>query len=230
MSVEGEAPSDGAFFTHMIQSLFGTKQAMTHLYDADGRWVPVTRVNLGPFTATQVKTDETDGYRAVQLASGRTKHLSRPLAGHLKSAHLTAMPRMIQEVRADAEVLPHVGNTITVSDVFHVGDIVNVTGYTKGRGFTGVVKRWGFAGGPKTHGQSDRHRAPGSIGQGTTPGRIHKGKKMAGRHGNERKTIANLRVVKIVPEQHQLWVSGAVPGHVNGRVAVSLVKREASST
>lgn len=208
----------------MITSLFGAKQGMTHLYDEQGRWVPVTRVNLGPFTATQIKTDETDGYKAVQLASGQKKHVTRQMAGHLKKANLAVMPRFIQEVNLQGEDSPHVGNTITVSDVFHVGDIVNVTGYTKGRGFTGVVKRWGFAGGPKTHGQSDRHRAPGSIGQGTTPGRIHKGKKMAGRHGNERKTIENLQVVKLVPEQHQLWVSGAVPGHINGRVVVTLAK------
>lgn len=206
----------------MITSLFGTKQPMTHLFDEEGRWVPVTRLSLGPFTATQVKTTEKDGYWAVQLASGRKKHLSHPMAGHLKASGMTTMPRMIQEVRVTGAETPHVGNTIAVSDVFHVGDVVQVTGYTKGRGFTGVVKRWGFAGGPKTHGQSDRHRAPGAISQGTTPGRIHKGKKMAGRHGSERKTIANLRVVKIVPEQHELWVSGAVPGHVNGRVFVTV--------
>ena len=195
---------------------------MTHAYDDRGRWVSVTRVELGPCTVSQVKTKEKDGYNAVQLVYGAKKNLTNPMGGHLKKANIQTMPRFINEVRNGEGV--SVGDKISVSDVFHSGDLIKVAGFTRGRGFTGVVKRWGFAGGPKTHGQSDRHRAPGSIGQGTTPGRVHKGKKMAGRHGNERKSISNLKVVKVDGDKNQLWIKGAVPGHPDSQVMVTTLK------
>lgn len=196
---------------------------MTHQHDEQSRWVPVTRLSLGPCTVTQVRTTEKDGYRALQLAYGSLRNVTRPMSGHLKKANLTAMPQFIIEVKNDDEG-PKIGDQIKVSDIFSAGDTVKVTGFTKGRGFTGVVKRWGFHGGPKTHGQSDRHRAPGSIGQGTDPGRIHKGKKMAGRHGQEQKSIMNLRVVKSDAEKNELWVNGAVPGYPNSQVMVTVLK------
>lgn len=197
---------------------------MTHAYDNTGRWVSVTRLAVGPCTVTQVKKiAEADGYNAVQLVFGKTRHLNQPLAGHLKPASLTQAPRFIQEIRQDDESVS-VGDQVKVSDVFQEGDVVKVTGWTKGRGFAGVVKRWGFSGGPKTHGQSDRHRAPGSIGQGTDPGRVHKGKKMPGKYGPDRKSIKNLRVFKVDSEKNELWVRGAVPGHTNNKVVVSILK------
>lgn len=200
--------------------MVGKKLAMTHTYDDQGRWASVTRLSLGPCAVTQIRTLEKDGYRAVQLAYGSLKNVTRPMSGHLKKANLTATPQFIVEVKNDDEGTK-IGDQVKVSDIFSAGDTVKVTGLTKGRGFTGVIKRWGFHGGPKTHGQSDRHRAPGAIGQGTTPGRIHKGKKMAGRHGHEQKSIMNLRVLKIDPEKNELWVSGAVPGYPNSKVTVT---------
>lgn len=201
---------------------------MTHIYLPDGRWIPVTRLTLGPCVVTQVKAKETDGYQAVQLGFGNKKRLSDAMAGHLKKSGVAGAFRWIREVHT-AEQAPAVGNKVTVENVFRIGDRVSVTGWTKGRGFSGVVKRWGFAGGPKTHGQSDRHRAPGSIGQGTTPGRVHKGKKMAGRYGSSRKTIKNLPVVKVDRDHHQLWVRGAVPGYTNSPVIVQVLRRAPQS-
>lgn len=205
----------------MIDSLIGTKLAMTHVYDANGQWVAVTRLAMGPCVVTQEKTTEKDGYQAVQLAFGKNRRMTKPMAGHLIKSKFQGMPRFIREVKEKTEGI-HVGDAITVSDVFHIGDVVNVTGWTKGRGFTGVVKRWGFSGGPKTHGQSDRHRAPGSIGQGTDPGRVHKGKKMPGHYGMEQKTIKHLKAVRVDSVNNELWVTGAVPGHRNGPVTVKL--------
>lgn len=212
----------------MINALIGTKHTMTHVYLPDGRWIPVTRLTLGPCVVTQVKIKETDGYQAVQLGFGNKKRLSAAMAGHLKPSGVAGAVRWIREVGTE-EPAPAVGNKVTVDNIFRIGDRVSVTGWTKGRGFSGVVKRWGFAGGPKTHGQSDRHRAPGSIGQGTTPGRIYKGKKMAGRSGSSRKTIKNLPVVKVDGKHHQLWVHGAVPGYTNGPVIVQVLKRAPQS-
>lgn len=202
--------------------MVGKKLTMTHTYDERGRYTPVTRLSLGPCVVTHMKTVEKDGYNAVQLAYGSVRHLDQPMKGHLKNAQLTTMPQFIVEVRNGDEGIK-IGDHLTVSDIFSAGDTVKVTGLTKGRGFTGVVKRWGFHGGPKTHGQSDRHRAPGAIGQGTDPGRVHKGKKMAGRHGQEQKSIMNLRVVKTDPEKNELWVNGAVPGYPSSKVTVTVL-------
>lgn len=207
----------------MIQTLIGTKIGMTHVYSDTGNRIPVTRLVVEPGTVTGLKSLKTDGYSAVQLASGRKKGLTAPLAGHLKKSGVDYRPRAIYEVKPPPDQVK-VGGRITVSDVFLAGDVVKVAAATRGRGFAGVVKRWGFAGGPKTHGQSDRHRAPGSIGQGTDPGRVHKGKKMPGHYGNKTKTILNLRVMKVVPEQDELWISGSVPGHRRSPVKVTIAK------
>lgn len=178
--------------------------------------IPVTLVKAGPCVVTQIKSKGKDGYWAVQLGFGekKLKNFKKPVKGHLKGAlkdEKTA-PRFLREVRTPKKPELKVGNEVKLSDIFKKGDVIAVTGISKGKGFSGVVKRWGFAGGPRTHGQSDRLRAPGSIGQGTTPGRVFKGKKMAGRMGTQTVTIKNLTVVDLDEDENILTVSGPVPG------------------
>jgi large subunit ribosomal protein L3 len=169
---------------------------------------------------TQLKTDDKEGYKAAQLGFGETKKLNSPQKGHLKKL---GKFRYLREFRvADTEGVK-VGDKIDVG-LFKEGDLVDITGVTKGKGFAGVVKRYGFAGGPKTHGQSDRHRAPGSIGATTSPGRVLKGKRMAGHMGSERVTVSHLKVYKADPERNLLLVKGAVPGARNGLLLIE--KRE----
>lgn len=185
--------------------------------------MPVTRITVGPCVVTQIKKDEKDGYWAVQLGFGskKLKNLNKPLQGHLKSVIKDQKaPRYLREVKITKEPEYKVGDTILVSDIFKKGDVVSVTGVSKGKGFAGVVKRWHFAGGPKTHGQSDRQRAPGSIGQGTTPGRVLKGKHMAGRMGGDTVTVKNLHVVGIDQEKGEILLSGPIPGRSKGLVIV----------
>lgn len=192
------------------------------MYDGAGKWLTVTRLALGPCTVLQTKNVEKDGYRAVQLSFGTKRNTTKPMAGHLKKSGTDRMPLFISEIKTDEDL--NAGSKITASDVFFTGDLINVAGVTRGKGFTGVIKRWGFHGGPKTHGQSDRHRAPGSIGQGTTPGRVYKGKKMAGRSGTAVKTIRNLKVTKVLAEQNEIWVTGAVPGARGAYVEATVIK------
>jgi len=198
----------------------------------EGRRVPVTKVVAGPCVVTQVKKMDKDGYWAVQLGFGekRIKNVTKPLQGHLKSfIKDNKAPRFLAEVRLDKEPeritgeTLNVGEILKVSDIFSVGDIIQVTGTSKGKGFAGVVKRWHFRGGPRTHGQSDRERAPGSIGQTTTPGRVFKGKKMAGRMGNERVTLKNLQVVSVNPETNEIDISGPVPGIPGGLLIIKRI-------
>lgn len=203
----------------MITTIFATKLKITQTWDKSGARLPVTIVKPQNPTITQVKTTETDGYRAIQVGIGtrQATRLPKPQAGQLKQRGLDLTPRHFKEVRlgkqADEADTFTVGTQLKAIELLQVGDRVKVTGRSKGRGFTGVVKRWGFAGGPRTHGQSDRMRAPGSIGQGTTPGRVYKGKKMAGRSGGTQFTLANLTVVKIDSDTGELWLKGTVPGH-----------------
>lgn len=217
----------------MLDTIIGIKQKMGVVYIADRRF-PVTWVKVDPCIVTQVKHLEKDGYMAVQLGTGskRNKNLTKPLQNHLKKA-LEAQkslraggsqepeakdnksPRYLREVRVKEESDLKIGDAVKVVDVLKRGDMVTVTGISKGKGFAGVVKRWGFAGGPKTHGQSDRERAPGSIGQRTTPGRVYKGKKMAGRMGQDRVTVKSLVVVDIDEKNNLVAITGAAPG-VNG--------------
>lgn len=177
--------------------------------------VPVTVVEAGPVVVTQIKTQDKDGYWAVQVGFGnrKTSLTSKQLQGHLKNVIKdNKAPRHIKEIRTSEEPKVKVGDTITVADIFAPGDTVKITGISKGKGFAGGVKRWGFRGGSKTHGQSDRHRAPGSIGQGTDPGRVHKGKKMAGRMGTDTVTINNLKVVNVDVDNNLIFISGPIPG------------------
>jgi large subunit ribosomal protein L3 len=198
----------------MLNTILGTKKRMSQTF-VEGTRVPVTYVKAGPCTVTHIKKIDMDGYWAVQLGFGekRIKNVTKPLQGHLKGAIKDKKaPRFLREVRLKDEPKLEVGDQVKVSNIFKKGDVVSVTGVSKGKGFAGVVKRWGFKGGPRTHGQSDRLRAPGSIGQGTTPGRVHKGKKMAGRMGGDTVTIKNLIVVDVDEKKSLLTLSGPIPG------------------
>ncbi len=199
---------------------------MTQTFSADER-VSVTLVKVTPNIVTQVKNQDKDGYVAIQLGIGNKKRktTTKPLQGHLTSSMgggsetQGTLPKFLREVKTTESDLKQ-GNQVKVTDVLSVGDMVTVTGISKGKGFAGGVKRWGFAGGPKTHGQSDRHRAPGSIGQGTTPGRVYKGKHMAGRMGSDTKTIKNLQIVEINKEDDMIMIKGAIPGTVGSLVRI----------
>lgn len=209
----------------MINVILGIKTDQTQKFLANGRRIPVTEISVADNTVVQVKTKENDAYDAIQLGQGVKKRPIKAIAGHAKKLGLTETPRVLKEIRvsaidAEGETLKS-GDKINVESVLHPGDIVAVTGTSKGKGFAGVVKRHGFRGGPKTHGQSDRHRAPGSIGQGTTPGRVYKGKRMAGRMGTDTVTVANLTVVNVDAENNKLYVSGLVPGLKKGLVIVT---------
>jgi len=199
----------------MIQGLIGRKLGMTQVFDEAGEVHPVTVIECGPNVVTQVKTQETDGYEAVQLGFGLDKRLNKPEQGHRKASGFQS--RVLREVKADGEL--EVGQVIKV-DTFAAGEFVDVTGTSKGRGFQGGVKRHGFNGGPRTHGQSDRLRAPGSIGATSTPGRVFKGLRMAGHMGADKVTVQNLRVIRVDAERNILLVEGSVPGPNNGLVMV----------
>ena len=203
----------------MIEGLLGRKIGMTQVFGDRGQAIPVTVIEVGPNVVTQIRTQERDGYEAVQLGFGavRPKSLTLPERGHLKAAGV--LVRHLREFRADNVEEYTVGQTLG-ADLFTPGQMVDVTGTSKGRGFAGVVKRHGFGGGPRTHGQSDRLRAPGAIGPGTTPGRIWKNTRMAGRMGNRRVTVQNLQVVEVLPEKNLLLVRGSVPGPNNGLVMI----------
>ena len=200
----------------MISGIIGRKIGMTQVFHGNGTVEAVTAIEAGPCFVTQVRRADTDGYDAVQLGFGTAKRLNEPEKGHLKKVGLL---KHLREFKASDIDSIEVGQKVDVG-MFQAGDLVDVTGTSKGRGFAGVVKRHHFRGGPKTHGQSDRHRAPGSIGATTTPGRVFKGLRMAGHMGNERVTVRRLKVVEADPERNLLLVRGAVPGAKNGLVAV----------
>ena len=199
--------------------ILGKKIGMTRFFDEQGSPVIATVIEAGPCKVIQVKNESSDGYNSVQLGfiEQQEKRVNKPLLGHFKKSE-SAPYRFLREIRNfEGEV--KAGDLIQV-DQFSEGDVVKVTGRSKGKGFAGVVKRHGFSGGPKSHGQSDRHRAPGSIGQSAYPKRVFKGLRMGGRLGNERVTIQNLTIVKIVPEKNLIYVHGAVPGSRNSLVEI----------
>lgn len=203
-----------------MKGILGRKMGMTRVFDETGVMVPVTVIEAGPCYVTQVKRTETDGYEAIQIGFEvvKPKRLNKPKMGHLRKGNLPPL-RHLREIRVEDASQYQVGQELTV-EIFQPGDLVDVTGTSKGRGFQGGRKRHGFSGGPKTHGQSDRWRAPGSVGAGTTPGRTLPGQRMAGRMGNERVTVQNLQVVRVDPENNLLLVRGAVPGHKKALVLV----------
>lgn len=207
--------------------ILGRKERMTQIFNADGDKVPVTVVEAGPCRVTQVKSDDTDGYNAVQIGfmDQKPQRVSKPLTGHYKKAGVAPM-RHLAEFRLDGPAECEVGDAFTV-DTFEVGDIVNVVGVSKGRGFTGVMKRWGFAGGPATHGAMF-DRKVGSIGMHSDPSRVFKGKKMPGHYGNTRTTVKNLEIVAIDTEMNLLLIKGALPGARNGIFRISISKTSGS--
>ncbi len=192
----------------MPDGILGRKIGMTQYFDQQGEVRPATVIEAGPCLVIQVKTVENDGYQAVQLGFGHSKKLNSPEKGHLKKL---GQFRYLREFRVGDASEYEVGQRLG-AELFQAGELVNITGVSKGRGFAGGVRRHGFRTGPRTHGQSDRHRAPGSIGSGTTPGRVLKGLKMAGHMGNARVTVRNLRVLESNPATGILLVEGAVPG------------------
>lgn len=180
---------------------------MTNIFDESGNIIPVTVINAGPCTVTQVKTTEKDGYSAVQMAFGEKKKLSKPLMGHLKAAKASA--RKIKEFKINEDENFAVGDKLTV-EVFNAGDKVNVTGVSKGKGFTGTIKRHNFKRGPKTHG-SHNYRAPGSIGAGY-PEHVFRGQKLPGQMGATKSTVKNVKIVSIDKDKNLLVIAGAIPG------------------
>ena len=201
----------------MIPGIIGKKIGMSQVFGDNGKAEAVTVIEAGPCLVTQIKTADKEGYSAVQLGFGTAKKLSKAEQGHLKEL---GKLRELREFRMDNTAEVKVGDKVDVSQ-FQTGDIVNVIGVSKGKGFAGVVKRHGFHGGPKTHGQTDRHRAPGAIGATTSPGRVLKGMRMAGHMGDERVTVKGLKVYRTDSEHNLLIVQGAVPGNKNGLLLIS---------
>ncbi len=204
-----------------MRGIIGRKIGMTRVFDNDGTANPATVIEAGPCFVTQIKTTDTDGYNAVQVGfeEKKEKLANKPELGHVAKANLKPF-RMLKEFRDfESSDELELGSAIKV-DIFKEGEIVNVSGVSKGRGFAGVVKRHNFRGGPKTHGQSDRLRAPGSIGQSSWPSRVIKGIRMGGRMGGKDVTVRNLQILKVDPENNILIIRGAVPGSNKGFVLI----------
>ncbi len=206
-----------------MPGIIGRKVGMTSIFGAEGENIACTVIEAGPCIVTQVKNVETDGYRAVQLAFGakKEKNTNKPLLGHFKKANTTAKSDVVEfrDFKTEFDGLVELGKEIKIQDVFVEGDFIDAVGTSKGKGFQGVVKRHNFAGvGGQTHGQHNRLRAPGSMGNASFASRVPKGKRLAGRMGSDRVKVSNLKVVKIMPEQNLIVVSGSVPGAINATV------------
>lgn len=209
----------------MLKGLIGKKIGMTQIFDEDGAAVPITLIEAGPCYVTQVRTQKRDGYVAVQMGFSevKPKRLTGGTLGHLKKNDLPPL-RFLREFRVkDAEVAE---GDVLKADVFAVGERVDVTGTSKGRGFAGGMKRYGFGGGPITHGQSDRQRSPGSRGSGTTPGRVYKGARGPGHMGNVRVTAQHLKVELVDAERNLVGVRGAVPGPRGSMVLIKEARKQ----
>ena len=205
-----------------MRGLVGKKIGMTSVFDEIGRSIPVTVVEVPAAVITQIKTEEKDGYNAVQLASfdRKEKNVSKSVKGHLSKAGSEAKAVIIEFRDYIPEGLD-TGDELTMEDVFSIGDIVDVAGNSKGRGFTGVIKRHNFSGvGDATHGQHNRLRAPGSIGGASDPSRVFKGMRMAGQHGNTRVKVKNLSIAKILPESSIMLLTGSVHGPNGGYIEI----------
>jgi large subunit ribosomal protein L3 len=221
-----------------MKGIIGRKVGMTQVFDENGHAVPVTVIQAGPCYVTQIRTLERDGYKAVQLgfdelSSKRngSSRLNKPRQGHLQRNELELPDlRVLREFRISSseDINVEEGSTVTV-EVFESGDVVDIVGTSKGRGFAGTIKRHNFNRQPKTHGQSDRERAPGSVGNSATPGRTFKGKRMSGRMGNDRVTIQNLKIVVVDPENNLLAIKGSVPGARGGIVIVKEARKSQKS-
>ncbi len=204
-----------------MTGILGKKIGMTSIFDDRGQSIPCTVIEAGPCTITQIKTIERDGYTALQLGfdDKPERSVNKPEAGHLKKSG-SSPKRLSREFRGFDTSKFELGAELRVDSIFAVGDKVSVAAKSKGRGFQGVVKRHHFGGGFRTHGQSDRERAPGSIGGSSYPSRVFKGMRMAGRMGNDRITVKNLRVLNIIPESNIILIRGSVPGHNNAYVEI----------
>ena len=203
-----------------MSGLIGKKIGMTSLYDEKGNNLACTIIEAGPCVVTQIKNEEKDGYNSVQLGfiDKKVRKINKAEAGHFKNAKTAPKSNLFEFKNFKNEL--NIGDVVKV-DHFNEGEFVDISGTTKGKGFQGVVKRHGFAGvGQSTHGQHNRLRAPGSIGAASYPARVFKGMKMAGQMGNDKVTIQNLRVIKVVPEKNLLVVKGCVPGHKNSIVTI----------
>lgn len=207
------------FEPNMIQTIVGKKLGQMQGFLEDGRRIPMTKIDVSSLVVTQIKSTDKDGYEAVQLGYGMAKRADKPTTGHIKKAGLTTTPRFFKESKVEKMDGIEVGAGVNVEEILSAGDIIDVTGTSKGKGYAGVVKRHHFKGGPKTHGQSDRHRAPGSIGQSTTPGRVYKGKRMAGRMGAEQVTVRNLEVIEYA--DGVLTIKGLIPGPISSIVMIT---------
>jgi large subunit ribosomal protein L3 len=210
-----------------MKGIIGKKVGMTQLFDEKGVVVPVTVIEAGPCYVTQVKTVETDGYSAIQLGFEEVaeRKLTKGQKGHVQKAG-TPTVRRLREMRSDEGDTQYNLGDVIKADIFQDGEIVDVTGISKGKGFAGAVKRHGFAGGPKTHGQSDRHRAPGSRGAGTTPGHTYPGLRGPGHMGDEQVTVQNLKIALVDAERNLIAIRGAVPGPRGGLVLVRASKKK----
>lgn len=207
----------------MPAGLIGRKLGMTRIFGDDGTVVPVSVIQATPNSITRLRTPEQDGYAALQLGAGTARRVTKPVAGQFKAlAKDQQKPAAVREFRVDSVDGYEVGQTVDVS-LFEPGDLVDVTGTSKGHGFTGTIARHHFKRGPKTHG-STNYRAPGSIGAGTTPGRVFKGTRMGGHMGDDRVTVKKLTVVKVDAERNLLLVKGAVPGARNGLLLIQKAK------
>ncbi len=205
----------------VVNGLIGKKIGMTSVFTEEGRNMACTVVQAQPNVVTQIKTEDTDGYNALQLGYGEAKAKNTPAAmqGHFDKAK-TGPKRKLAEFR-DFEIEKQLGDVISLDEIFEEGDVVSAIGISKGKGFQGVVKRHGFAGvGDATHGQHNRQRAPGSIGQSSDPSRVYKGMRMAGQTGNKRVKMRNLEVIKLFPEQNLMLIKGAIPGHKGSLVII----------
>jgi large subunit ribosomal protein L3 len=213
----------------MVNGIIGRKVGMTQVFEDSGKAVPVTVIEAGPCPIVQLKTQEKDGYQAVQLGFGEQKanRINKPRRGHLAKAEVDST-FVLREFRVQTLNDVSVGSVVDAS-VFSEGELVDVTGTSKGRGFTGVVKRWKFAGGKKSHGGEQDLRRPGSIGASATPSRVFKGKRMPGRYGAKRHTTQNLPVIQADPERNLLVVKGAVPGPPNGLLLIRKASKAPSA-
>jgi len=204
-----------------MRAIIGRKIGMTRFFDEAGKSNSVTVIETGPCYVTQIKSKKTDGYHAVQVGFGekKEKHITKPLKGHFAKAQVSPSEilKEFRDLESDEPLKP--GDKIKL-DAFATGDIVSITGISKGKGFAGVMKRHNFSGGSTTHGQSDRWRAPGSIGQSSYPSRVFKGMKMAGQMGGKTVTVKGLQVLKVDPENNILIIKGAIPGANRGIVLI----------
>lgn len=212
----------------MVNGILGKKIGMTQIFNKDGEVVPVTVIKAGPCFVVQKKNKTNDGYDAVQLGfiEKKKERVNKPLSGHFAKAK-TPTSYHLKEFKGDSLDQYQLGQKITC-DIFKVGEFVDVSGKTKGRGFTGVMKRWDFAGGPGSHG-SMFNRAPGSIGSSSDPSRVYKGMRMGGHYGNETATVQNLQIVAVKPEEGILLIKGGIPGAVNSILEIKKARKKVVS-